>query len=295
MIPSSPSNDRRSLIQIHLAIVLAAGASLIAKILPISPVVITCGRTVFGSLALALVARFTGSSLRLHNQKDLLMIVLSGGLLAVHWMTFIWSVQVSTVAVALLAFSSFPLFVTFLEPIIFGERLHYYDLLTALIVVAGLTLVSPNLDTSNHLTQGVLWSVFSAFAYALLSLQGRVFVRTYPAITVAFYQQAFAALCTLPFAIQWEGTLTTRDLFFLLLFGTVFTALVQALIVASLRRLRVQTVSIVCSLEPVYGILFAWLLLHETPSIRTLLGGLLIGGAVLWDSLKHHHSPAPTL
>jgi drug/metabolite transporter (DMT)-like permease len=282
--------SRLSLIQLHVAVVLAGGAGLFAKFIAASPAVITCGRTLFGSLALAGTAALMKSSLRLRSRRDLFMLALSGVILAVHWFSFFVSIQVSTVAIGLLAFSTFPLFVTFLEPLVFGERLHRYDVVTAMLVMVGLFLVTPNWDISNHLTQGVLWGVFSSFTYAVLSLLSRSYVRVYPTLTVAFYQQAFAALCALPFALRWQDAPTGRDLLLLIVLGVVFTGFAQGLAVASLRHLRAQTVGVAFGLEPVYGILFAWLLLHEQPAARTLGGGFLICCAVIWASFKHSNS-----
>ena len=280
------STTRLSLIQLHFSVLLAGGAGLFAKFVEASPAVITCGRTLFGSAALAVVALLIQSDLRVRCRKDLLMLASSGAILALHWFSFFVAIRVSTVAIGLLAFSSFPLFVTFLEPVIFRERLRGHDVITAVLVVLGLILVTPNWDLSNHLTQGVLWGVFSAFTYALLSLMSRWYVRVYPTVTVAFYQQAFAALCALPFALSWQGSISGRDLGLLILLGVVFTGLAQGLAVASLRHLRAQTVGVAYGMEPVYGVVFAWLMLHELPSARTLCGGALICGAVLWTSVR---------
>ena len=280
------STTRLSLIQLHFSVLLAGGAGLFAKFVEASPAVITCGRTLFGSAALAVVALLIQSDLRVRCRKDLVMLAGSGAILALHWFSFFVAIRVSTVAIGLLAFSSFPLFVTFLEPVIFRERLRGHDVITAVLVVLGLILVTPNWDLSNHLTQGVLWGVFSAFTYALLSLMSRWYVRVYPTVTVAFYQQAFAALCALPFALSWQGSISGRDLGLLILLGVVFTGLAQGLAVASLRHLRAQTVGVAYGMEPVYGVVFAWLMLHELPSARTLCGGALICGAVLWTSFR---------
>lgn len=278
---------RLSLIQLHLAVFLAGGVGVFAKFITVSPAIITFGRTVFGSLALAAAAALLKLSLRPHSLKDLLMLALSGAILAVHWFSFFLSVQVSTVAIGLIAFSTFPLFVTFLEPFVFGERLRRHDVVAAVGVAAGLVLVTPQWDAGNDLTQGLLWGVLSAFSYALLALLSRSYVRTYRAIPVAFYQQAFAALCTLPLALRWQGTLTGRDVLLLLTLGVIFTALAQGLAIASLRRLRAQTASIAYGLEPFYGILLASLLLDERPSARTIISGVLIGCSVLWVSIRH--------
>lgn len=284
------SVSRLSLIQLHLAVVLAGGAGLFAKLVIASPAVITCGRTFFGSLALAGTAALMKSNLRLRNRKDFFMLALSGAILAAHWYSFFVSIQVSTVAIGLLAFSTFPLFVTFLEPFVFNERLHRYDVITALAVVAGLILVTPNWDVGNHLTQGVLWGVLSAFSYAALSLLNRSYVRVYPTLTVALYQQAFAALCALPFALRCQVFPAVRDILLLIVLGVIFTGLAQGWAVASLRHLRAQTVGVAFGLEPVYGILLAWLLLNEQPASRTLCGGFLICCAVIWASFRQRNS-----
>ena len=237
-------NARLSLLQIHLAVLLAGGAGLFAKFVSVSPAVITCARTFFGCRALAAVALLMNASFRIQSRKDFLMLAFSGEMLALHWFAFFVSIQVSTVAIGLLAFSSFPLFVTFLEPVVFNERLRRHDVITSLAVVAGLILVTPNWDLSHHLTQGLLRGIFGAFTLAVLSLMSRSYVQRYPTLTVSFYQQAFACVCDLPFALQWEGELLIRDISLLVVLGVVFTGFAQGLAVASLRHLRVQTVGV---------------------------------------------------
>ena len=83
-------------------------------------------------------------------------VAVSGVLLAIHWVAFFHAIQVSTVAVGLLTFSSFPLFVTLLEPWFFRERRRWLDLFTAVLVMAGLAMIVPSFDFGNNITQGIL-------------------------------------------------------------------------------------------------------------------------------------------
>jgi len=53
-----------------------------------------------------------------------------------------------------------------------------------------------------------------------------------------------------------------------------------------MRRVRAQTASIISSLEPIYGILLAFVFLSERPSFRTLAGGAVILAAVGLVSAK---------
>ncbi len=277
----------RGLAQAHAAAFLVGFPGLFSKLLDLSPGMLTFCRTTIGAIALLIFALGAHTSLRIQSRREILRLALSGAALAANWLAFFQAIQVSTVAVGLLAFSTFPLFVTFLEPLFFEEKLHWFDLATALAVIAGLAFIAPVFDLSNRLTQGVLWGMLCALACAALSLLGRSSVRSAPAVTVAFYQQTAAAIFTLPFGLAFHGRFTSRDTSLILLLGVVLTALPQALMVASLRHIRAQTASVIIALEPVYGIVFAIFLLHEIPSLRTIFGGLIICAAVAWASYRH--------
>ena len=137
---------------IHVAVFLFGLSGLLGKVLTTPPVVIVFGRTSVAAVALGLVwwLRSSGPAL---GSRDWFFFAGSGAVLAVHWLTFFQAIQVSTVAIGLLSFSSFPLFVTILEPMVFHERRRRVDLATSLLVVTGLALVAPNFDLSQHLAR----------------------------------------------------------------------------------------------------------------------------------------------
>ncbi|WDP88081.1 MAG: EamA family transporter [Desulfobacter sp.] len=86
---------------------------------------------------------------------------------------FFLAIQVSSVAVGLITFSSFPLFVTFMEPVFFKEPLKSVDMATALAVFTGIILVVPDLDLSNQTTLGAFYGILSGLTFALLALVNR--------------------------------------------------------------------------------------------------------------------------
>jgi drug/metabolite transporter (DMT)-like permease len=277
---SEPRTEHQiGVIQLHLAVLLAGGSGLFAKFLAVGPGVLTAGRTVFGTAALLAFAMVVGRRLTVRPARDAVGLFLCGVALAAHWATFFLAIQVSTVAVGLLAFSTFPLFTTLLEPVVFGERLRRADVVLALVVCLGLVLIVPGFDLGDGATQGVFWGVVSALLFAVLSLASRSYNARQSALAIAFHQQLAAALVALPFAASSLADVSRRDWIGLAVLGVVFTALGQGLVVASLRHLKARTVSVVFGLEPVYAITLAWLLLGEAPSPRTLLGGALICGA----------------
>jgi len=261
-------------------------AGLFGKILPLPPLVIVFGRTVFGSAALFLVLHFLKRSMRVRSRKDFFLLAIMGAILAVHWLSFFYSIQISTVAIGLLTFSTFPLFVTFLEPWFFKEKLRYFDVLTAVLVLCGLIFVVPAFDFGNNITQGAFWGTISGFTFAVLSLLNRKVVVSYSPLVIAWYQNFFAAIFLSPFLIFAGWTFTTRDILLLGILGIFCTALAHVLFIKSLVYVKTQLASLVAGLEPVYGIVFAFFLLGEIPVTRTILGGCIIIGATTLAILK---------
>lgn len=277
------------LLSIHIAVLLFGVAGLFGKLLALSPAIIVAGRTLFASLALVVVLWMLRGEIQLKRRSDLAAFLFMGSILAIHWVTFFHSIQVSTVAIGLLTFSSFPIFVTFLEPVFFNERLRGFDVLIATIVVVGLVLVIPEFDLSNNLTLGAFWGVISGLTFALLAIMNRRFVADYPALQIALFQDAIACMVLLPFVTSDILTVKAAQWLGLLVLGVVFTALAHSLFIGGMRIARAQLASVIACLEPVYGIVLAMVLLREIPSQRVLSGGVLILGAIIYATLR----PAP--
>ncbi len=276
------NKNLQSLLSIHIAVVLFGVAGVFGKLLSIEPTLIVFGRTFFACLALIIVLPLLKIDIRLKGGRDVLWFLLMGTILAVHWATFFHSIQISTVAIGLLTFSTFPIFVTFLEPLFFKERLRTIDIIVCLVVFIGLVLVIPDLDFKNNLTLGAFWGVMSGVTFALLSLLNRKFVTTYSALTIAFYQNMIASLVLLPFVGGIVLGTTAHELKLLILLGVVFTALAHSLFIRGMLHIKAQLASVIACLEPVYGILLAMVLLREVPALRELIGGCIIIGAILF-------------
>ena len=285
-------SHRGALLQLHLAVLLFGVSGLFGKWLVLAPTVIVAGRTLFGALALLLWLAARRADLRLRWYPAGVLLLLSGVILALHWVTFFHAIQLATVAIGMIGFATFPLFVTLLEPLLFGERLRGVDVASGAAVLVGLYWVAPGFSLADGATLGLLWAVFSAFTFALLALLNRRLVRSTGPLAVTFYQQAVAFFCLLPLLGGEVWPLGGHDLLLLAVLGVVCTALPHALFIASLGRLKAQLASVVAGLEPVYGIILAALLLAEVPSWSTVTGGMIVLGAVFIAMRAHGESSA---
>ena len=278
------------LLQIHVADLLFGLAGLFGKYIALPAPLITLGRVLFAALSLGIILVATGRTFRLRTRRDGVLLPLTGVVLAVHWTAFFQSIQLSTVAVGLVSFATFPVFVTFMEPLVTRQRMQVIDLLLALLTLLGVALVVPSFELADNTTQGVLWGLLGAASFAVLSLLNRHYAQRYSSLVIAFYQDSLAAAVLLPFLLIDPQPITLRDLLLLALLGIVFTALTHTLFIQGLTVVRAYTASIIASLEPVYGIVFAALLLAEIPTWRTLLGGAVILLVVTYASWRHKSS-----
>lgn len=276
----------KSLIEIHLAVFLFGLSGLFGKLLSLPSIIIVLGRVLFSSVFLLIIILYLKKDIKLKQQKHYFYLALMGVILAVHWSTFFKSIQVSTVAIGLLTFSTFPVFVTFLEPYFFKEKIKLSDIVIAIVTFLGVVLVIPKFELGNNLTQGVLWGIVSGFTYAILSMLNRKYVKEYSSSVIAFYEQFIATIVLIPFFFLQKPVFQPRDIFLLVLLGILFTGISHSLFINGLKNIKTQTAGIISSLEPVYGIIFAAFLLREIPTLREVLGGVVILSAVFYSTIK---------
>ncbi|MDF2571552.1 MAG: putative permease [Sporomusa sp.] len=275
-----------SLIQIHIAVLLFGLSGLFGKLVALPAILIVLGRVFFASIFLLCVLVYLKIDIKLKQQNHYFCLAIMGVILAIHWVAFFESIQLSTVAIGLLTFSTFPVFVTFLEPYFFKENIKGSDVMVALITFLGVMLVIPEFQLKNNLTQGVLWGITSGFTYAILSMLNRKYVIEYSSLVIAFYEQLIATIILIPFFFLQRPMVHFSDIFLLILLGIVFTGMSHSLFINGLKSIKTQTAGIISSLEPVYGVVFAVFLLREIPTLQEILGGIIIIGTVLYSTIK---------
>ena len=282
-------SHRNGVISVLVALPFVSMTGLFGKFLSHSPLLIVQGRAVFAFSALLLALFAIRKAIFFKNYREWAWLMVSGTVLAVHWIAFFQAIQVSTVAIGLLSFSSYPLFTTFLEPLFFREQLRRRNVLAVLLVICGLALMATsNNDDSNviisgSVVQGVLWGLVSGLGFAVLTLLNRGHVRNHSPLLLTCWQNGIAALVILPWSWSESWDLSGKDWGLLFILGVVCTVGGHTLLINGLRHVRAQVVSLlIAGMEPVFAILFALFLLGETPSGQTLLGGVLIVGTTVF-------------
>ncbi|MDD4159718.1 MAG: DMT family transporter [Synergistaceae bacterium] len=275
-----------SLLEIHLAVVLFGLSGLFARYVGQPAVIIAFGRVFFASSSMYFFFKYKGTAIRLKSIKDCATLAAAGLLLAVHWTAFFLSIQVSTVAIGVITFSTYPLFITFLEPVMCKERIKIADVISACIMFAGVVIIVPEFQTANNTTLGIAWGMLCSLTYAALSLINRKFAKKYSGRIIAFYEQGAASLILLPVFFLSRPSLTLPSIFLMIVLGVLFTAVAHSMFINGMRNIKAQTAGMIASLESVYGIAAAAVFLAEIPSFNELAGGILILLAAIYSTLK---------
>ena len=281
---SASASHRIGIISILVALPFVSLTGLFGKFLTIAPLLIVQGRSIFafGTLLIALV--FMRKKLFFKDYREWIWLMVSGSILGIHWIAFFEAIQVSTVAIGLLSFASYPLFTTLLEPLFFKEVLRRQNVVAALIVICGLAIMAtsseePNAIISGSVIQGLLWGLLAGFGFSVLTLLNRGYVSNHSPLLLTCWQNGFAALVLLPWSLSESWTISGKEWSLLFILGVICTVGGHTLLINGLRHVKAQIASLlIAGLEPVGAIVFALFLLGEIPSLQTLLGGLLIVG-----------------
>ena len=276
----------KNILYLHIAVMLFGLAGVVAQFVEISAVMVALGRVICSSALLLIIALVKKDRLRLDSKRDVLLIILTGAVMAAHWTTFFQSIQVSTVAIGTITFSTFPLFLTFLEPIIFHEKIRRQSIFSAIILFIGVLITIPEFSMANDTTIGIIWGMICSLTYAILTLANRYFSARYAARTICLYEQGSAAVVLLPALFLVETTWRAQDIAGVAFVGFICTAVAHSLYVSAQKSVKAQTAGIVSGMETVYGIVYALLFLGEIPTIRELVGGAVILGVAMYSSLK---------
>ena len=278
-------HSREGLLSVHAAVLIFSFTALFSKLVSLPALEITFYRSVFACLAIAVYMAYTKQSYRLGSKRDYMMAGLLGSLLAIHWVTYFHAMQVSTVAVGVIALYTYPVITVFLEPLFHGERPHIADIISSIAVLFGIYLIVPEFSLDNSTLVGVLFGVFSALMMSLRNIMQRRYFSAYKASHSLFYQTLVVMLVLVVFIDTDISAIESSQWWLLLLLGIVFTALPHTLFANGLLHLKAKTASLIACVQVVYAAIFAAVILGEWLTWNVVAGGLIVVSAAMYESL----------
>ena len=283
------NHSKRSYILLYGAIFLLALNGLFAKYIPLNAVSQTVLRSFFAAAFITITLLLVKRVLLLPSRRDVLGVYVLGVLMGIHWVTFFHAMQISTVAVGMLALFSFPMLTVLIEPLFSRVRLHRGDIIAAVILFLGLLIMAGSklLEPQSNLLQGIAWGVFSAVLFVLRNLSQKYHFAHISSDRLMLHQLIAIFIMLLPFLdVEASLSMDYKSWIAMLVLGVLTTAVAHTIVVASYKKLPAKTVAMLSCLQPPIGAVLAWWLLGEVLSLNIIIGGGLILSVALYESVQ---------
>jgi drug/metabolite transporter (DMT)-like permease len=272
---------RKAFIQLHIAVFLAGFTGILGRLITLNEGLLVWYRLLITSVTLWMVYFLKKRSFRI-SLKDVVIISGIGAIASLHWVSFYGSIKYANVSVALVCFSSIGFFTAIFEPVVLKKKINRTELLLGFIAICGIYLVfhfDPAYKT------GIIFGIFSAMLGSLYPVLNRKILKRLPAEMVTLYELTggfvFLSLIV-PFYLYSFPTEhifpTWKDFGWLLVLSWFCTVLAFSLLMNALKKISAFTVNLTYNLEPVYGILLAFIVYRED---RFLPVGFFAGLALI--------------
>lgn len=282
---------KKAFVQLHIAVLLAGLTGVLGKLISLNAGVLVWYRLFFTAVSLWLLAALRRQDIRI-KRRDMWRVVGIGGIAALHWVAFYASIKYSNVSVGLLCFSAVGFFTAIIEPLVLRHKVDVVELLLGMLVIGGIFFI---FQLDPRYKTGIIVGLVSSVLASVFPVLNKRVLRRVPAGTVTLYELSggFMVLTMLMPLYLWLFPTHSllpglADLGWLLILSWACTVLAFNLGLLALQRISAFTVSLTYNLEPVYGILLAFLIFREDRYFNTgfYLGLVIILSSILLQTVR---------
>ena len=254
------------ILRLHIIVFLWGFTAILGKLIHAEADALVFFRMLFAAIFLYIYIRFIKKESLQVQKKLMFQLVGIGGLMAIHWLSFFYSIKISNVSIALSCLSLSTLFAALIEPLVFKRKVDWTEVIIGIVIVICISLIF-NAELKYKL--GIIAGIICALFGTLFSVfNGRLFGKTSSG-NIIFYE-IFGGWALISLFFLFTGQIFTfheisyRDLALLTLLASVFTAFPMLESVKLMKFISPFTLILTVNLEPVYGIILAFFIFGES-------------------------------
>lgn len=279
----------KNYVHLHFIVFIWGFTAVLGKLITIDALPLVWYRMGIASFLIFAFIAFKRYSLKVSKQT-FLTLALAGGALALHWVTFFMAIKVSNVSIALATMSTGAFFTALIEPVWYGRKMIWYELFFGLIVVFGLLLI---FKVETQYGFGMLLALLSAFMGVIFTLINGKLVKKEKPTLISFYELSIGVL-VLTIFLGFQGgftkeffQLSQNDWIFIGVLASFCTAYAFIGGVQVMKYISPYTVILTVNLEPVYGIILAYVILGDNEQMNPMfyVGAVIILATVIANGI----------
>ena len=283
------NDNLKSYLHLHLIVFIWGFTAILGKLISLDALPLVWFRMLFAVGFIFIYIKIKKISIAI-SKKTLLLFLIAGFIIAMHWFTFFKAIKVSNVSITLACLSTGAFFTSLLEPIFFGKKVVWYEVFFGLIVVFGLYII---FKVEGNYVFGMILALTSAFLSASFAVINSYFVKKYNPTTISFYELAGGVLF-LSIMLLFSGSFTVSffklslsDFMYLLILSSICTAYAFIASTAVMKYISPYTVMLTINLEPIYGIILAVIIFkdNEKMSSEFYIGAAIILATVIINGI----------
>lgn len=286
---------KKAFVQLHIAVFLAGFTAILGKLIGLNEGILVWYRMLLTVLILGAVL-FYRKHLQKLSFRDTAEIFAVGCIIAIHWVSFYGSVKYGNVSIAVVCISASGFFTAFFDPVVNRRKISGIEVVLGAIAIAGIYII---FDFHPQYKLGIIFGIVSALGSSLFPIFNKRLLQKHDPETLTLYEMGgglLALTAIIPLYLQFFPAAyylpTTYDWLWLLLLASVCTVLCFDLQLNALKKLSPFTSNLAYNLEPVYGIILAFIFFRENKDLsqQFYLGVGLIILAVALQTLRVWYS-----
>ncbi|RVT98091.1 EamA family transporter [Mucilaginibacter limnophilus] len=272
-----------NLLVLHFTVFIWGFTGILGALITLPAVQLVWYRLLIAVVSLFLYFRYNKTIFKV-DKRSLLTLFFTGALVGGHWILFFGAIKHSTVSVGLVCLSSVTLFTAVLEPLINKKRISKLEIVAGIFIVVGILTI---FKFETQYTKGIAMGLLSALFASLFSIINSKQVQKHDAPVIAFYELS-GAFVWLSLYMVFTGGFNSQmligisDLSYLLILGTICTSLAYVAGVSVMREISAFKVALITNLEPVYGILLAFVIFGD---MKKMTAGFWVGAAIILSTI----------
>ncbi|WP_158826396.1 DMT family transporter [Mucilaginibacter lacusdianchii] len=283
MEQSANNQLNKNLLILHFTVFIWGFTGILGKLISITAVNLVWYRVLIAFATLFLYFKFNKTAIKV-SRKTFLQLFFTGALVGGHWILFFQAIKVSTVSVTLVCLSSLTLFTAVFEPLINKKPVSKLEILSGILIITGIILI---FKFETQYTLGIILGLLSACFASLFSIINSRQIKKLQAPVIAFYELV-GAFAWISLFILCSGGFKhlslphSADIGYLIILGTICTSVAYVAGVSVMRELSAFKVALITNLEPVYGIIMAFVFFGD---MHTMSLGFWVGAVIILSTI----------